>query len=180
MCKKRRKGEAGSIVSLYYVVFFVIIIDVVMQLYTFRALSTYTEDALAASNLSSAVIDIKEYGTTHNIVIENSDKAYDIFKKALKANMELDESMTGSAMAGSVEIVDFIIYNVKGTDIEVCSYGQNRYDQTIPGGLGNVEAPNGVKIVSTSIYSRVTFPVDGIMGIHVTAVKDKLVDVVTN
>lgn len=178
--QKRRQGEVGIIVSIYYAIFFVILMGVVLQLYAFRALSTHTEDALAASNLSAAVIDIKEYGTTHNIVIEDSDKAYDIFKKALKINMGLDESMMEPAIAGSVEIVDFIIYNVKGTDVEVCSYGQNRYEQTIPGGLGSVAAPNGIKIESTSIYSRVTFPVEGIMNIHVTAVKDKLVDVVVN
>lgn len=177
---KKRRGEVGSIVSLYYITFFVILAGVIMQLYAFRALSTYTEDALAMSNLSSAVIDIMEYGSTHNIVIDDSDRAYDIFKKALKTNMELDEFMSGSATAGPVKVIDFIIYNVKGTDVEICRYGQNRYEQTIPGGLGSVSAPNGIKIESTSVYSKVTFPVEGIMGIHVTAVKDKLVDVVVN
>lgn len=177
---KKRRGEVGSIVSLYYIIFFVILAGVIMQLYAFRALSTYTEDALAMSNLSSAVIDIMEYGSTHNIVIEDGDRAYDLFKKALKTNMELDESMAGSATAGPVKVIDFIIYNVRGTDVEICRYGQNRYEQTIPGGLGSVSAPNGIKIESTSIYSKVIFPVDGIMGIHVTAVKDKLVDVVIN
>lgn len=178
---QKRKGYVGSITAVYYLIFLLAAAWAVMQVYMYHALGTYAEDALAASNLASAVIDIQEYGITHSITVQTPDNAYLLYQKALKANMGLDDSWmsaNGNAISGRVQIVDYIVYNVKPPNVEIYSYGSNPYSTVAAGGLGSVRAPNGTIIESTSIYSRITFPVEGVFGIQTTAVKDKLVDIV--
>lgn len=179
---KKRKGQVGIVFSIFMVVFLVIVIAVLMQLYQYRVISRRTEDALAASNLASAIIDVEEYGISHNILIDAPDGAYLTYQGALKSNMQLDDSWMSSisAISGRIEILDYIIYNVRGNDIEIYCYGTNPYQIVEQGGLGSVYAPNGKKVVSTSIYSRITFPVKGFFDMQTTAVKDMLVDIVNN
>lgn len=46
--------------------------------------------------------------------------------------------------------------------------------------LGSATSPNGQVIESTSVYSRISYQVDGYFGVTVPAEKDKLVDIVKN
>lgn len=169
---------------MYDILFFIILVMVCMQLSLFRDTSTYVEDSLAASNLASAVIDIQEYGRTHNIIIAEPYHAYEIYQKALKDNLVLNDNWEcpgKAAITGRIEILSYIIYNITGNKVDIYSYGKDGTGHsTILNGLGTVKAPNGQTIQSTSVYSKVAFPVDGIMGVHVDAKKDKLVDVVDN
>lgn len=179
----RREGKVEIIISLYMVLFIVVMLAYSLQMRQYNATKTSTEDALAASNLASAVIDIEEFGKSHNIIIADPDYAYDIYKEALKNNMELSDDWTSSnksAISGTVEIMDYIVYNVRNNDVHIYCYGQNSYETVITDGLGNVAAPNGKIIDNTSIYSRITFPVEGIFDIHTIAVKDLLVDIPLN
>lgn len=48
------------------------------------------------------------------------------------------------------------------------------------GTLGSATSPNGQVIESTSVYSRISYQVDGYFGVTVPAEKDKLVDIVKN
>lgn len=180
---KKRKGQISSVAAWFAFLLLFFLTAYEIQIYEYDAVRVFTEDALAASNLASAVIDLEEYGISHNIVIQNPDAAFAVYQEALKTNMKLDdswESRSGGAISGRVEILDYIIYNVRGSDIEIYSYGQNAYTTVITGGLGNVAAPNGTLIESTSVYSRITYPVEGIMGIRTMAVKDKLADIVSD
>lgn len=178
---KKRNGSIGILFPVFCLLFLLSLMAYRFQLYSFDIIKADTEDALAASNLASAVIDVEEYGISHNLIIAVPDEAYAIYKDALKVNMGLDDTwctVRETDITGPVTVVDYIIYNVRNNDVEIHYYGQNRYSQTITGGLGTVTAPNGKVIESTSIYSKITFPVDGIWGVHVIAVKDKLVDIV--
>lgn len=47
------------------------------------------------------------------------------------------------------------------------------------GTLGEVRTPGGQTIENTGVYSEITYPVEGFLGITVTAEKSKLVDVVS-
>lgn len=53
---KKRKGNLEITVSMYLIVFTVVIVAYLMQMLEFMAVSRYAEDALAMSNLASAVI----------------------------------------------------------------------------------------------------------------------------
>ncbi len=45
------------------------------------------EDALALSNLASAVIDIEEYGITQKVLITDPEQAYERYCHALRENL---------------------------------------------------------------------------------------------
>lgn len=178
---QKRDGKIEIVVPMFLLVFVIILVACMLQMYQFEADRAYAEDALAASGLASAVIDIQEYGTKHYIVIADPGAAYETYQRALKANMGLDdnwESQNTLAISGRVDILEYTVYNVRGQDVQITSFGEDPYTADVPGGLGSVTAPNGKIIESTSIYSRISFPVEGIFGIRVTAQKDKLVDVV--
>ena len=78
---------------------------------------------------------------------------------------------------GSAE--QYIVYNVRGSEVEVTSFGEGlNYSATET--LGSATSPNGRVIESTSVYSRISYQVDGYFGVTVPAEKDKLVDIVKN
>ena len=180
---KKHNGHFSYFASLYFILFVLVIIASILQIHTYLIIKDNTEDALAASNLASAVIDIEEYGINHNIVVSNPDNAYRLFQDALKINMGLDEewnSTDHSGISGEVIIQEYIIYNVRGSNVDIYHFGNTTYFHTVAGGLGIVEAPNGQKIESTSVYSKISFTVEGIFNIRTEAVKDNLVDIVKN
>ena len=180
---KKQSGQISVLIPMYLMLFVLVVIAYSLQKYQYNATKIYTEDALAASNLASAVADIQEYGISHNIVIAEPDNAFELYKEAIQINMGLDtnwESANKKMISGRVDVIDYIVYNVSGNDVDVYCYGENSYHTFIADGLGSVRAPNGQKIENTSIYSKISFPVDGIFDIHTIAEKDKLVDVVGN
>ena len=153
---------------VYVLLFFTATVAFALQIRQYISLKTYTEDALAASNLASAVIDIQEYGVNHNLIIKDPAHAYSIYQ----------EDPAGM-ISSPVQVEQYIVYNVRGTEVEVTSFGENlNYSATET--LGSATSPNGRVINSTSIYSRISYQVTGYFGVTVPAVKDKLVDVVKN
>lgn len=179
--KSKVKAQIEVVCPMMILLVMLVIIGYEMQISQLEATKTYTEDALAMSLLASAVIDIEEYGMYHTLAISDAEAAFGIYKRALRTNMGLGGdwcSPNTLAISGEVKIEEYIIYNVRGTDVEIISMGQTPGRNVAVGGLGTVAAPNGQIIASTSVYSRITFPVDGIWGFHMDAVKDKLVDIV--
>lgn len=166
---------------VYVLLFLIATVAFALQIREYISLKTHTEDALAASNLASAVIDIQEYGINHNLIIKYPEQAYSIYQDSLKINMGLDnqwDDPTG-LISSPVQVEQYIIYNVRGAEVEVTSFGDG-LNYTAMETLGSATAPNGQVIESTSVYSRISYQVDGYFGITVPAVKDKLVDIVKN
>ena len=178
---KKSKGELATFTMVYVLLFFTATVAFALQIRQYISLKTYTEDALAASNLASAVIDIQEYGINHNLVIKDPEQAYSIYQEALKINMGLNdqwEDPTG-LISSPVRVEQYIVYNVRGSEVEVTSFGEGlNYSATET--LGSATSPNGQVIESTSVYSRISYQVDGYFGVTVPAEKDKLVDIVKN
>ena len=127
------------------------------------------------------MIDIQEYGINHNLIIKDPEQAYSIYQGALKINMGLNdqwEDPTG-LISSPVLVEQYIVYNVRGSEVEVTSFGEGlNYSATET--LGSATSPNGQVIESTSVYSRISYQVDGYFGVTVPAEKDKLVDIVKN
>lgn len=181
--RRKRSGTVALFTSIFYVLILLCVLMAGVQLAVFKGTSSYVEDALAASNLASAVIDIQEYGKTHSLTIKEPSQAFQLYQKAIKSNLNLNNAWESprQTISGQIKIESYIIYNVTGTHIDMYSFGPGgSYHSFLTNGLGSVKAPNGQTIASTSVYSKISFPVDGIMGIHINASKEKLVDVVTN
>lgn len=179
----REPGQIGWITALFFLLFLGILLCTCLQIFAYRASSLYLEDALAASNLASAVVNLEEYGRSHVLLVESPEEAYERFCSAVYENLHLDENWEGSNKAlisGKVKVESYIIYNVKNDIVTVDQVVGDGGAHQWQGSLGTVAAPNGIVIESTSIYSELSFPVDSFFGITVNARKGKLVDIVAD
>ncbi len=178
----KSRGGIDIITGMMMFVILIIIILGVFQMTQYMVTAAGVEDALAASNLASAVIDVEEYGRSHHILIEDVEKAFQIYRDALCCNLSLDENLNTTnreLLAHKVEILQYIVYNVQGDEVEVCICDgtgriQNRYraDRSV------VVTPDGNSLESTTIYSRIGFWVNGLAGQEIYAEKEKSIDIV--
>ena len=177
----RCDGLIGFISGLFLVLFLAIVLCATLQVQSFQASALYLEDALAASNLASAVIDLEEYGISHVVKIKDPLSAYRLYCEAVKGNLGLNDQWEGSNQAlisGKVTVEAYIIYNVKGNGVTVHAVDNTGQLYSWQGRKGAVTAPNGQVVEYTSVYSEISFPVKGSFGMEVRAHKGKLVDIV--
>lgn len=181
--RSTERGQIGWVTGLWFLIFMWVLLCACLQMELFRASSRYMEDALAASNLAAAVIDVEEYGISHSIRIDSPEEAYLRYQWALKGNLGLNaewECENREMISGPVGIKKFIVYNVIGGDVEAYSYDKSGAVSCWSGSLGQETAPNGIQIEHTGIYSEISYQIKGLFGIEVTAWKGKLVDVAEN
>lgn len=179
----QKSGQVEWVMGLFSILFVAVILCAGMQVEIYRAASLCMEDALAASNLASALIDVEEYGVSHNVVINDPELHFEIYKKALKENLGLNEeweSANTGLFSGKVIVEQYVIYNVADDNVEIfrVDAGGNVSGEFCR--IEDAEAPNGVPVEATGVYSEISFPVKGFFGITVNARKGKLVDVVSN
>lgn len=182
--RKKKCGKIELFTGMFLLVFLILLLFFQIQLMIFYTTGLYMEDALASSNLASAVIDVEEYGKSHVIRINSPEDSYTLYQRALKLNLELNEeweSQNRDLISGPVEVLQYVIYNVRKEDVTIYSFedgGLRIWEEQ--GGLGSVRTPDGTLVESTTVYSRIGFPVRGILGISVYACKDKSVDIIAN
>ena len=180
--EKAESGQVSWVLGLFLILFLAILLYMQLQLAMYKASARYMEDALALSNLASAVIDIREYGSTHKVHITDQEQAYAGYCSAVRENLGLNENyeaVSHKLISGKVEIRNYIIYNVTGTKVQVWERNGDGRILEWEGTLGEVRTPGGQTIENTGVYSEITYPVEGFLGITVTAEKSKLVDVVS-
>lgn len=179
--EQKDSGQAEWVTGLFCVLMLGILLCTQLQISSWRMTGMYMEDALAASNLASALIDLEEYSKSNKMLIPDSEEAYEIYLDAIRDNLQLDEQWeceNKALISGPVEIADYIVYNVDGDRVYADRVGSNgTIIETWSGETGNLTAPNGVVIEHTGIYSEIQFPVQGFLGVTVSAHKGKLVDV---
>ncbi len=181
LCKQ--KGQIQWTVGLFFLLFLGILLCFLLQLLRYHMTSIYLEDTLAASNLASAVVDLEEYGISHEILISEPNQAYIRYCSAVKGNLNLNEEWectNKQLVSGAVSIVNYTVYNVQEGAVTIYSIDENGQISSGKGELGGVRAPNGILIESTSIYSEISFAVKGLFGMEVKAHKGKLVDIVAS
>ncbi len=179
----KRSGKVELVTGMYFLFILLTVIMVQFQMKLFAYAGAYVEDALAASNLASAVMDVEEYGKTGEVLIASPAASYSRYWTALRHNMSLaaDGSHNGGVIAGCVNVECYRVYNVKEQDVTIYSFGEcGSSVQRIEGGLGSVRTPDGTVVENTSVYSRISFPVKGILGLEIIAGKEKTVDIAKN
>lgn len=143
--------------------------------------SSEVEDALAASNLASAVIDLEEYGKSHTIYIPEPEAAFVRYREALVVNLGLDEYLNTTnrdLISSQVEIKQYIVYNLRGDMVETYMLdGMGRLMSSHTARRGTVFTPDNVQVETTTIYSKVGFCVEGLMGQEIYAEKEKSIDI---
>ncbi len=179
---KKEPGQMEGVMGLFFILFLGVLLACQLQIMQFRASSLYMEDALATSNLASAIIDLEEYGISNTVQIKEPEQSYEIYIEALKNNLELDENMVSSKnglIDGKVIVENYTVYNVTGQQVfsfQVTDSGV----VSRSGLLGEMRAPNGVMVEATGVYSEISYPVRNFMGETILARKGKLVDVVAS
>lgn len=176
----KESGQIVCMTGLFFTLFLGVMLYAVLWPEHYRAVSLYLEDALAASNLASAVVDVQEYGISHNILIDRPEEAYETYRWAVRGNLNLNaawEGQAGSLVQGPVSIVQYIVYNVRGNEVLVYRFDGDGQVAQWREALGNVAAPNGILIESTSVYSEIAFETEVLPGITVRAHKGNLADV---
>lgn len=178
----KSEGKVEIATGIFYIAIIIFLFYTLYQTKVYHVVSAYMEDALATSNLASALIDIEEYGTTGEIVISSPEEAFSIYKQALNINLQLDENWDSkniTFISGPVEIVEYIVYNVKEEGVDIYHFSQNGKMQEVNvSSTSGLKTPDGTEIESTTIYSRIKFLVNGILGIQVNAEKEKSVDII--
>ena len=178
---KAASGQAGWSAGMFLLLFLAVFLQVCMQLEIYRTTSLYLEDALAASGLASAVIDVEEYGISHRILIEDPEDAYRRYQWAIKGNLNLDEAWEGKPggiIQGPVRIVNYTVYNVWEDSVKIYSYDEAGQATERQDFLGNVTAPDGKAVEATSVYGEISFKIKGALGTEVEARKGCLADIV--
>ena len=179
---KKEQAQVSWIVGLFLALFLAVFLMAIMQVERFHTVSLYTEDALAASNLASALIDLEEYGVSHRILIVQPTEAYGRYQWALKENLNLNGEWLGSeesVISGPVTVENYTVYNVEGDKVRGYRFGaggESAWEEN----LGVAKAPNGIGIENTSVYSEISFEVMVVPGIGVRVRKGNLVDVVAS
>lgn len=175
-------GQAEWVTGLFWMLILVILLCAKLQIASWHTTGMYMEDALAASNLASALVDIREYGKTHKVWIPDAEQAYLIYLDALRENLQLDEQWecaNKALISGKVEVVDYVIYNVDHDTVTAERVGSGgAVTESFSGLRGVLTAPDGSVIEHTGVYSEIAFPVQGLWNITVRAQKGKLVDIV--
>lgn len=180
MLKRRESGLTGWVTGMFLTLFLAILLYAVLLMEQYRSAALYLEDALAASNLASAVIDVEEYGISHTILLANPKEAYERYLWAVKGNLNLNDQWKGadgSLIEGPVAAVNYTVYNVKGDMVTVYRFDENGVLSQWQENLSSAKAPNNVPIVSTSVYSELKFEMGGFLGMRVEAHKGSLVDI---
>ena len=172
-------GSSQWVLGLFALTFIMAAMVFVIQLCAFRANSDAIEDALAASGLAAALVDVERYGIDHTLLISDPDNSYQKYVEALNVNLAAEGSSFRQkrAIEGPVKIEQFRIYNVEGDKVsEIYMDDSGRWKKK-EGKLGIMEAPNGQVIQNTGIYGEIAFDLRGIMGLVFSTKKSKLVDV---
>lgn len=180
---QKAEGKIEWVTGMFYVLLLAILLCAQLQIAAYGFASSYMEDALAVSNLASAVIDIEEYGISHMVKIANPLEAYERYKSAVRENLQLNDSWecTNSVLiSGTVTIERYIVYNMEPDVVHIYEVSDDGRVSTFQGIPGVVRAPDGNLITATSVYSEISFPVKGFLQIEIRARKGKLADVVSN
>lgn len=179
---KKERGQIDVIMGMFYLLIVFIIVLFAFRMTQYMIISAVVEDALAASNLASAVIDVEEYGKSHTISIQDPENAFLLYREALCHNLKLDEYLNttnAEILASKVNIEEYIVYNVSGDLVEIYVIDESGQIQECgTGKTSEVFTPDHVPVESTTIYSRVTFGVKGLWNQIIPAMKEKSIDIV--
>jgi len=172
-------GSSEWVLGLFALTFIMAAMVFVIQLCAFRANSDAIEDALAASGLAAALVDVERYGIDHTLLISDPDNSYRKYVEALNVNLAAEGSSFRQkrAIEGPVRIEQFRIYNVEGDKVSEIYMNDSGNWEVTEGLLGSMEAPNGQIIQNTGVYGEIAFDLRGIMGLVFSTKKSKLVDV---
>lgn len=181
MLRLKSSGQANIVVSMFLFILVLVVVLFGFRIMQYMIISAEVEDALAASNLASAIVDLEEYGKTHHIRIPDERAAFGKYREALVVNLQLDEYLNTTRrdyFLSPITILQYVIYNVEGELVEIfVMNGEGQLVSLNSGRVGTVSTPDGVRVETTGIYSKIGFEVEGLLGQNIWAEKEKYIDI---
>lgn len=159
---KKNKGSVSYVVATIIITTVALFIAINFKMKKIEMVHNFVSNGLISANLAADVVNLDKFGLDRKINISDINKAYDLFYKALSINLGLNKK-TDRIIDNKVNIDNFTIYNVIGNDIDKIQIKPVYKENLIKDGLGNVKTPNDIKIKSTSVYSKVSYKVKGII-----------------
>ncbi|MGN0334817.1 MAG: hypothetical protein ACI4DV_04030 [Lachnospiraceae bacterium] len=180
--KKELKGSLEYSLGMCMLILLTLTALFFLRLEVLQSAGILVEDSLAAANLASAVIDLEVYEGEEFAVITDCRKAYKSYYRALRKNMNLNEEMypvEEIRFQGPVVPECYRIYNVYGSDIvmlEILSDGRVS-ERRFSDAVGRLTTPDGKIITNTTIYSCISFSVEGLKNQIQRVTKECSVDI---
>ena len=189
--KKMKIKDPGTIFNpvLYLIVLF-LTVQLMLLFVSYRRMSWLSEtitDGMTNALLGAAVLETEElyaYGRTDEVQILYPKQKYDIFKDLLRQELGLNDSLIavkGSVpvVDGSVQIEDFVVYSVNGSDVTVYDFDETgAYVSAVhPGQKDILTAPNGIVVRGSSLFAKIRFRVR-YMGVPLNVSRYHMVDIV--
>ena len=156
----KENGQMHVVLSFFLIQILLIMLIYVLQIFRYTYISYFIENSLVASTLASALIDLEEYGKSNDIIIKDYQQAFQIFSDTLYTNMRFEEQDT----IKNLYIKHYIIYNVKDGSVMYYCFDDGGYCNDIGMAiLGTIKTPDHELVEHTTIYSCITYEVDGIL-----------------
>lgn len=162
---KKNKGSISYVVATIIITTIALLIATSFKMKKIEMIHNFVSNGLVSANLASDVINLDKFGLDRKINISNINNSYDLFYKALRINLGLDKK-TDRIVDNKVNVDNFTIYNVVGNDVDVIQVKPVYKEKLIKDGVGNIKTPNDIKIKATSVYSKVSYKVKGIIKEH--------------
>lgn len=171
--KKKSKGDASIAalsafmlillsIALMFTIFYRVIINRVQNV----------QDDVTLSNLAvyknidlTALADDDKW-----LRINDPNAAFETFKEHLKTNMKLDaklNGLSGSAADGQVTIDEFTIYNVRGNNVDIWTYGPDTHmftESSADRSLTVLKTSDDSVVKNTSVHATIKFNTDILFG----------------
>lgn len=185
--KKDNGGISMPLNLLFVLLFIVIVFWIVIEYQRLQYLSNQVTDVLTDAMLGAGTLsedDAYLLGMEDKVMLTNPKENYNIFQDILKSELDLTSNFQytrNDMIRGKVNIENFIIYNVDGADVyQYTFYDLENYTLTeYPNGQGVVTAPNGMTVVNTSLYAKISFVVNFIHK-EKAVIKEHMVDIRRN
>lgn len=180
---KTERGQVGWVTGFWFLILLMVVLYACFQLEIYRYTSRHLEDALTASVLAAAVIDVETYGRTHEVRIDSPELAYERFQKALRSNLNLREDLEPNqnpGLTGGVQILNFSVINVREGKTQVYCYQNGEHFYHLYETQGNYIAPNQIPVESTAVYGEIICGSFGLFGVELPIQKKRLVDIVNS
>lgn len=189
--RKKQKKDPGTIFNpvLYLMILF-LTVQLMLMFVSYRRMSWLSEtitDGMTDALLGAAVLEEEElyaYGRSDELQILYPKEKYDIFKDLLQQELGLTNTLTavnGSVpvVDGKIQIEDFVVYSVNGSDVTVYDFDETgAYVTTIhPGQKDILTAPNGIVVRESSLFAKIRFTVK-YMGVPMNVSRYHMVDIV--
>lgn len=168
----KSEGKVEWVLGMFLLTFMLIFMLAELQIMDYKTTSDCIEDAIAASGLASALIDVERFAQEREVVISEPLAAYSEYKNSLMTNL--------GKYSETALIEKYIIYNVEEDLIEIVTVSERGIESVDKKRKGTVYAPNGELIKSTGVYNEISFDVEGIFGMVMKAQKGKLVEINLN